>query len=157
MKALLKGARRVYSVFGPRDSAKASSDNLLLKVLWEVSSNDFTSLADMNNTKKICLWPIKRKTPNDLNNFKMCLYLSLGSASGLSGGWRHWSLQCPSSGPSWCRSQSDCHRHSQSLCCCLLQSHTWILPWLLLHTGHSLTSGSSPGLTRLVKVWKRLN
>ena len=51
VKALLTGARSVYSVFGPMRAAKPSSDTMSLKVLWESPISSIPSLADMNHNK----------------------------------------------------------------------------------------------------------
>lgn len=52
VKAVLTGARSVYSVFGPKAEAKPNSDTMSLKVLWESPISSNPSLAGMNHIDK---------------------------------------------------------------------------------------------------------
>lgn len=54
VKALLTGARSVYSVFGPMAAAKPSSDTMSVNVLWESPISSITSLAKSDHMKKKC-------------------------------------------------------------------------------------------------------
>lgn len=49
LKALLTGARIVYSVFGRMAAARPTSDTMLLKVFWDSPISSRPSLADGNH------------------------------------------------------------------------------------------------------------
>lgn len=49
--AVLTGARRVYSVFGPKTAAKPISDTNSLKVLWEAPNSSIPFLAGVISDK----------------------------------------------------------------------------------------------------------